>query len=133
MFEVEIYSAGVNVAEGKTAMQSSTLGTSVASNAVDGKNGTFSHTTNISEYSWWKVDLGESFPIDSLRVLNRWCSDPSDPNGCLCRLSHVVVSLFDEQGQWVATASMGDTCNKFEWTLNFDNGGDSNVCTIFAQ
>lgn len=133
MFEVEIYSSGVNVAKGKSAMQSSTLSSLVASNAVDGKNDTYSHTTNSSAYSWWKVDLGGSFPIESLKVLNRWCGDPSDPNGCLCRLSHAVVSLFDEQGQWVATASVGDACNKLEWTLNFDNGGDSNVCTIFAQ
>eukprot|EP00804_Cyclotella_cryptica_P000077 CCRYP_013734-RC/>CCRYP_013734-RC protein AED:0.05 eAED:0.05 QI:386/1/1/1/0.62/0.55/9/209/1800 len=132
VFEVEIYSSGVNIARGKTATQSSTLNSLVASNAVDGNSGTFSHTTNSSPYSWWQVDLGGTFPIESIKVLNRWCGNPSDPNGCLCRLSHTVLSLFDEHGQWVATASLGDTCNKLEWTVNFNNSGDSNVCTILA-
>ena len=128
MREVEIYSSGMNVAEGKMAFQSSTLKTMDASKAVDGKNHTFSHTTKESTFSWWQVDLGGSFPIESVTILNRYCRNISDPNGCLCRLSHAVMTFFDERGQWVATTSVGNTCNQLEWTYRFDEGGD-NSCS----
>lgn len=127
IFEVEIYSSGLNVAIGKNATQSSTLKLMTASNAVDGSNTTFSHTTSESTFSWWEVDLGEAFPIESVTIWNRYCKSPSDPNGCLCRLSHAVMSFFDENGSWVATASVGDTCGQLSWTHSF--GDNSAVCT----
>jgi hypothetical protein len=122
MFEVEIYSSGVNVAKGKAATQSSNLNTFVASRAVDGKQNSFSHT-NDSTYSWWKVDLGGSFPIESVKIVNRWCGNVGDAQGCLCRLSHVILSLFDEKGQWVAATSLGDACGKLELTHSFNDIG----------
>ena len=77
-----------NVAVGKTATQSSTWSSEfvneggAASNAVDGNtNGTFdggsvSHTSGWQENDslgliWWKVDLGQSFIIDMIKVYNR--------------------------------------------------------------
>ena len=110
------------------AIQSSTLKAMDASKAVDGKDDTFSHTTSESKFSWWQVDLGGSFPIESVTILNRYCGSPSDPNGCLCRLNHAVMTFFDESGQWVATTSVGNTCDQLEWTYRFDEGGD-NLCT----
>lgn len=72
--------AGPNLAEGKTATQSSTYtggdGTGPASKAVDGNtdgafaNGSVSHTTSESN-PWWIVDLGSSVPIDRIEVWNR--------------------------------------------------------------
>ena len=118
VFEVEIYSSGVNVANGKMATQSSTLNANIATRAVDGTPTSFSHT-NDKSYSWWQVDLGGLFPIESIKIVNRWCGSPSDPNGCLCRLSHSVISLFDDKGQWVATEIIGDVCSTLEWTHSF--------------
>ena len=118
LFEVEIYSSDVNVAKGKMATQSSTLNALSASRAVDGTLTSFSHTADNS-YSWWKVDLGALFPIESIKIVNRWCGSPSDPNGCLCRLSHSVISLFDDKGQWLASEIIGDTCGTLEWTHSF--------------
>lgn len=118
VFEREIYSSGVNVAKGKMATQSSTLNAFIASRAVDGTPTSFSHTDDNS-YSWWQVDLGGLFPIESIKIVNRWCGNPSDPKRCLCRLSHSVISLFDDKGQWVATEMIGDACDTLEWTHHF--------------
>ena len=116
MFELEVYSNDVNVALGKPASQSSNLKRIFgASNAVDGKGNTFSHTAAMDECSWFEVDLKESMPIDRVYIANRWCVDTSDPNGCLCRLSRVAVSLFDGD-KWVDTTLIGDTCGELEWT-----------------
>jgi hypothetical protein len=113
MFELQIISAGLNVAIGKDATQSSNFNGKAfaASKAVDGKMNTFSHT-GTSEYGvWWEVDLGDSFPIESIKILNRYCQDISDKQGCLCRLSHAVIFLLlDGDGKWVDAVFTGNTC-----------------------
>jgi hypothetical protein len=63
--------------------------------------------------------MGTEFRIESVTVMNRWCGVPSDPNGCLCRLSHATLSLIDRKGHIVATQSVGDTCGQRE--LFFDD------------
>jgi hypothetical protein len=113
MFEVQVFSQGVNVALQATANQSSTFisgsGTSFdASNAIDGDDSTFSHTRDSS--SWWEVDLGGIYSVESVNIKNRWCKNPSDPNGCLCKLSYATVSLVDGNGALVASASTNNTC-----------------------
>src|ERR1039458_8228462 len=67
---------GSNLAEGKTAAQSSTYGTESASLAVDGNtDGSFFDgsvaTTNFGISAWWQVDLGASATINSIVVWNR--------------------------------------------------------------
>ena len=114
MFELEVYSDGVNAALGKTARQSSNLKPKFgAPKAVDGNKNTFSHT-KMDACSWFEVDLGDSMPIESVKIANRYCIDSSDPSGCLCRLSHVAVSLFDGDN-WVDTTLIGNTCGELEW------------------
>jgi hypothetical protein len=117
MFEVQVFSNGMNVAEGKPARQSSTFGNLKASRAVDGKGNTFSHTNDArsGDYPWWEVNLSGSYPIELVKIINRWCGDPSDPNSCLCRLSYSALSLFDGD-KWVMTEVVGDTCATLEWT-----------------
>jgi hypothetical protein len=69
-----------NVAEGKSASQSSTYGGGSASRAVDGNtdgdyvNGSVTHT-NMDTNAWWEVDLGSSHEIDSIEVWNRTGAD----------------------------------------------------------
>jgi F5/8 type C domain len=73
-----------NLAQGKAASQSSTLGgmTGAAEHAVDGNtNGEFwassvTHT-NADANAWWQVDLGSPVAIDSIEIWNRTdcCSD----------------------------------------------------------
>jgi len=113
VFEVEVYSSGHNVAAGKITTQSTLYNDSpryAASLAVDGKSTTFSHTNSLDKAPWWMVDLGEMFPIESIVILNRWCGNLSDPNECLCRLSHSSVALFDDQHNWVYATYVGDMC-----------------------
>ncbi len=118
-----MFSFGVNVALGKIARQSSTLNNLNPNRAVDGNERTFSHTNEKGDFPWWEVNLAGLYPIESVKILNRWCGDVSDPNGCLCRLSHSVITLFAEQ-EWVLTESVGDSCNALEWTFNFSTSSE---------
>ncbi|XP_070534538.1 uncharacterized protein [Ptychodera flava] len=76
--EVEVYKyeGEKNLAILKEATQSSLFGTGVASNAVDGrKNSAFvdkscTHTLEDDD-AWWKVDLGDVYPIDRVVITNR--------------------------------------------------------------
>eukprot|EP00058_Branchiostoma_floridae_P028282 XP_002613773.1 hypothetical protein BRAFLDRAFT_85314 [Branchiostoma floridae] len=72
-------SKGANVALGKTAFQTSTLGDGVASRAVDGNTntdytaGSCTHTVGDpgeTNPTWW-VDLGQSYVIDRVVIFNR--------------------------------------------------------------
>lgn len=126
VFEVEVYSSGKNVAKNKSATQSSTLKTFSAALAVDGNPRTFSHT-NDTMCSWWEVDLGGLVPIESVKIMNRWCENPSDTKGCLCRLSHVTVSLFDNK-KWISGAWIGDTCGNLGVEYEFAKSAE--YCTV---
>ena len=70
-------SSGSNLAQGKTATQSSTYPGYPASLAVDGStDGVVSHgSVTVSggsdAYPWWEVDLGSSATVDSVAVWNR--------------------------------------------------------------
>ncbi|TDD58515.1 hypothetical protein E1263_19080 [Kribbella antibiotica] len=65
-----------NLAQGKTATQSSTSGTAVAARAVDGNtNGVFSAgsvtQTNLSTQPWWQVDLGSAAAVSTVTLWSR--------------------------------------------------------------
>jgi hypothetical protein len=68
------YDAALNVAQGKTATQSSTAFDSPPEHAVDGNtdgnygSGSLSHT-DFNQNAWWQVDLGSD---QSLREINLW-------------------------------------------------------------
>ena len=121
MFEVQVYSSGTNVAIGKKAKQKSTLVTKdgtpfFASNAVDGNSTTFSHTD--CKDPWWYVDLDEMISIEYVRIVNRWCGDPSDEAGCLCRLSDASLTFLDHEDEIIASILLNNTCGIVQ--LNFD-------------
>jgi hypothetical protein len=122
VFEVQVYSSeDENVALGKVASQSATLNDNprfAPENAIDEDNATFSHTKNDS-FSWWEVDLGDSYDIESVKILNRWCINASDQNKCLCSLLQAAVLLFDEEGKWVVTTLLGDMCDELEWKYEY--------------
>jgi hypothetical protein len=108
----------INIAAGKTATQSSTFRNFSASAAIDGNISTFSHTND--DNAWLEIDMGDVHPIKYVAISNRWCSDPSDPIGCLCRLSGVKLLLIDDSDSVVATKSIGNTCGLKEVTVQFD-------------
>ena len=74
--EVQVMSAGKNVALNKVARQSTTDFEGVASRAVDGNtdgtyaNGSQTHTTSQNN-PFWEVDLGQEYPIDDVVIWNR--------------------------------------------------------------
>jgi hypothetical protein len=117
MFEVQVISMGSNVAAGKRATQSSDFkgkAMFAASKAVDDKENTFSHTGRSECGVWWEVDLEDSSPIESIKILNRWCENESDENGCMCRLSQAAISLLDDDGNWIDAVLTGNTCGELK-------------------
>ena len=114
MFEVQVLSNGNNVALEGTSSQSSTFMNRdkyAASRANDGDNSTFCHTNSESN-PWWEIELKETFEVDNIVILNRWCGSEADPYDCLCRLSHSTIMLFNENDSTVYTQEIGDTCNQ---------------------
>jgi uncharacterized repeat protein (TIGR01451 family) len=68
--------AASNLAQGKTATQSSTYATCAANLAVDGKtDGNYSHSslslTTADANAWWQVDLGASASVSSVVIWGR--------------------------------------------------------------
>ena len=66
----------VNLARGKPTKQSSICCGGSPGRAVDGNNnsqwsgGSCSHT-NTQYGAWWRVDLGQPYPIDKVKLTNR--------------------------------------------------------------
>lgn len=132
---MEAYSRGVNVAEGSTAAQSSTLKNFKAIRAVDGNFQSFSHTALNDSNAWLSVDFGGTEFIETVIISNRYCGrKPSDPLGCLCRLSNARVSLVDADGNTVQSKTLGDTCGILDVFVDFDDGcssGETDIPTFF--
>ena len=111
IFELQAYSSGVNVALQGSATQSSLYNDDVkfeASKAIDGINSTFSHTKNTN--AWLEVALTSPHDIESVIILNRWCANSSDVNGCLCRLSDSILTLYNKNGVTLSARKIGNTC-----------------------
>jgi len=84
---------GSNVAQGKTASQSSTHAGAAASRAVDGTtNGVWSSNslscTTGQLNAWWQVDLGGLYDISAIEIWNR-------TDGCQDRLDDFYVFVSD--------------------------------------
>jgi len=75
--EVEVYSAGRNVARTGKASQSSTAFGGDAARGIDGNTsgsyggGGQTHTDENTTNPWWEVDLGTEYPINSIIIYNR--------------------------------------------------------------
>ncbi|KAL3794097.1 hypothetical protein ACHAWO_010948 [Cyclotella atomus] len=118
VFEVKVISSGVNVAKDGHATQSSTFKPFNASNAVDNKPSTFSHTNDTS--AWLMVDFRAFFDVESVNISNRFCNGASDPPGCLCRLTNSTMSLLDENNLTVTSVTLGNTCGQHILETLFD-------------
>lgn len=75
--EVQVFSAGTNIAPQGAASQKSTYTDAAASRAIDGNTapqydkGSVSHTALDSPDPWWEVDLKSEQPVDRIVVWNR--------------------------------------------------------------
>jgi hypothetical protein len=98
MFEVQVIDMDDNnVAASKPSSQSSTLKLFNTGRAVDGDITTFSHT-DVSAQSaassvWWKVALDDAFRIKSVKIKNRYCTNPSDSATSVNRRIHVYFFM----------------------------------------
>jgi hypothetical protein len=117
MFEVQVFSGGINIAQDGKASSSSRHKMLSAEKAIDGDMSTFSHTSLDDLHAWWQLDLNRVRSFDRLIIFNRWCQSPKDEPSCLCRLSYAKLSFMDESGG-VKTISLGDTCNTPELEID---------------
>ena len=91
--EVQIFSGGNNIAPAGKTSQSSVDFASPAAKATDGNHdGSFESCscTGNTKDSWWEIDLGASYPIDSVIIWNR-------SDCCPERLNNVVIQVLDDQ------------------------------------
>jgi len=93
LLTINVPQSGTNLAQGKSASQSSTYTGFPASLAVDGNTngsaGAGSVTvTNNDAYAWWQVDLGASATLNNIVVFNR-------TDCCGSRLSDYWVFVSD--------------------------------------
>lgn len=125
MFDVKVFSSGLDVAAGKPSTQSSTLRKFNAELAIDGNPKSFSHTDIMHQANkegvWWQVELEDELIIDYVLIKNRWCVDSTDSSGCLCRLTNATITLIDAGGLTSASNSVGNTCGKSTVYSDFGN------------
>jgi hypothetical protein len=93
--EVEVFSAGANVAADASAKQSSVAFDGEARRAVDGntdgeyyRSNSVTHT-NTEADPWWEIDLGRDVPVDRVQIWNR-------ADGLSDRLAGAIVRVMDE-------------------------------------
>jgi len=73
---VTVETPAPNVAAGRPARQSSTLGASAAGLAVDADNVSASSTT-LENYPWWEIDLGRAYLVTSIVVTPKAGTEPA--------------------------------------------------------
>lgn len=119
------YILGTNIALGKPATQSSTLNSDYpASKAVDGDLSTISQTDADKEHTWWKVDLQQTYEVQSIKIFNR-LEDNDGCRSCNCcsdRLHDFYIKLYGADGFTVVaeqhiTDTVGSERN-FLWPRN---------------
>ncbi|KAL7479793.1 hypothetical protein ACHAW6_005513 [Cyclotella cf. meneghiniana] len=127
IFEVSaIDSMGNNVATGGIATQSSVRESYSASFAIDGDSSTYSRTAFGDGEAWWQVRLNSESELSRIFIQNRWCDNSSDPQSCLCQLSHASLLFLDKYGAEVYSEDLGDTCGQVEVQSGY--GPDAKFC-----
>ena len=118
--EVEVISDGKNIATGGKATQSTTHGGAGATRAIDGNKssdwnkGGQTHTQNSGEKApWWELDLGVSYKIDQINIVNR--------QGFENRLDGFTLSLLDADRKPVFQAKNIASPEMME--INIKDGG----------
>ncbi len=88
-----------NAALGKPTDQSSDGYGFTGAQAVDGEPSTFSHTGDGDLSPWWTVDLGATYAVDEITILNR-------DNCCPERLYNATVTVLDDAGNPAWTSAV---------------------------
>jgi len=128
--EVQVFSAGSNIAPSGKATQSSTAYDGPAEYAIDGNtdgvfaNKSVTHTETLNQ-TWWELDLGSVRPIEKLLLWNRTDSASS-------RLVDFRISLLDEERQPVHEQEVKDTFNP-SFEFNLTGIRDLNLVTAVAD
>jgi hypothetical protein len=108
--EVQVFSAGTNVAGNGKATQSSTDYAGPPEYAIDGNTDgeyekrSVTHTA-ISDNPWWEVDLGGDIPVERLTIWNRTGNDIHK------RLADFRITLLNEARDVVWTQSVSEPPN----------------------
>ena len=115
--ELQVFEAGVNVAQNKNCQQSSVYSTNVCGLAVNGNIGAMSGSNGAhtqggagTEKTWWQVDLGQDRSVDRTVFHNR------QDNGQNSRAVGFVLMLLDSNRR---VLRRHDLDNSFVQTFNY--------------
>lgn len=117
LFDVQVYSSwsGSNLAFGKSANQSTTREDStIASNAIDGDEYSFSLTRDDDPHSWWEVDLGSIFEVKDVYIGLHSCrhGPENEIYFCYCHLGGANITLLDDSDEAIAIYTLEMRCSK---------------------
>ena len=115
--EVQVFSGGVNVSQGKTVTGSSLyMGQFPHSHLVDGIMDNFAHTNN-GPIEWFLIDLGQEYEIEKVVITNRTSSKARMENTKI-QLSQTsaMTSIEPEDESRVITKAEAPS-DSFTWTV----------------
>lgn len=115
--EVQVFSGGVNVSQGKTVTGSSLYAPQFPhSHLVDGVMDNFAHTNNTA-VEWFLIDLGEEYEIEKVVITNRTSSKARMENTKI-QLSKTSDMTTSEDSRVITKAEAPSA--SFTWTVATD-------------
>ena len=115
--EVQVFSGGVNVSQGKTVTGSSLYAPQFPhSHLVDGVMDNFAHTNNTA-VEWFLIDLGEEYEIEKIVITNRTSSKARMENTKI-QLSKTSDMTTSEDSRVITKAEAPSA--SFTWTVATD-------------
>ena len=131
--EVQVFSAGKNIARQGKARQSSVASGGTPERAIDGNtdgaydSGSSTHTREGENKPWWEVDLGNTQSIDSIAVWNRTDGELGN------RLEGFTLTVLDGNRREVfSKAGIAAPAKDVKLALGGDPGGTLRQAAIRA-
>jgi len=116
--EVQVFSGGVNVSQGKTVTGSSLyMDQFPHSNLVDGVMDNFAHTNNTA-VEWFLIDLGQEYEIDNVVITNRTSGSQARMENTKIQLSKTSDMTTSEDSRVITKAEAPSA--SFTWTVATD-------------
>ena len=116
--EVQVFSGGVNVSQGKTVTGSSLYAPQFPhSHLVDGVMDNFAHTNNTA-VEWFLIDLGEEYEIEKVVITNRTGCCQARMENTKIQLSKTSDMTTSEDSRVITKAEAPSA--SFTWTVATD-------------
>eukprot|EP00956_Cyclotella_meneghiniana_P015491 scaffold23804_cov48-Cyclotella_meneghiniana.AAC.11 len=121
LFEISTFdgSSGMNIASQATVISSSSQQDDFSPLlTIDGNRQSYFLSSSTDNNPWYELSFPKEVILSRIVLLNKWCDDISDPNGCLCDLSSSQLHLYDGNGVQGMLMNLDDTCGELEITTD---------------